>query len=176
MFPGAVTPFQSPFDPSEIVSIGAGGSLTLGFDNPIQDRNDSFGIDFIVFGNTIYLDASFPNGVVGGTLAEPGTIEVSQDGVVWQQVAAQADTPFPTLGYQDLSEPYPTEPGQIPTNFHHLWIQAWIQPGWTSPSCGRLRWVRRRNRRRYFQYRLGLDFLCPDQQPTPVVQWDHARN
>ena len=64
--PGAVTPFHPCFSTNEIVSIGAGGQLTLGFDPPLRDQaNNPFGIDFIVFGNSFFTDAAYPNGVVG---------------------------------------------------------------------------------------------------------------
>src|SRR5690349_700550 len=45
-----VTPFAPPFSTSQIVSIGAGGSLTLQFNAPILNSPaDAFGIDFLIF-------------------------------------------------------------------------------------------------------------------------------
>lgn len=119
-FGGAVTPFQSPFAPEELVSIGFGGQLTLMFDRPIVDRPESswWGADLIVFGNAFYFDSNFPNGIVGGLGAEPGTIEVSQDGTRWYAVQETADGAFPTMGYQDVLDPFPLAPGSEPTDFH----------------------------------------------------------
>jgi hypothetical protein len=52
-FGGPVDPFDPPFLTSQIVSIGAGGSLTLHLDTPIQhNTSNPFGLDFIIFGNT----------------------------------------------------------------------------------------------------------------------------
>ena len=42
--------------PAEVISIGAGGSLTLRFDSPIANSpSNRFGIDFIIFGNTGFI-------------------------------------------------------------------------------------------------------------------------
>jgi len=49
IFPSGVTPFNPAFGTNEIVSIGSGGHLTLGFDTAItNDASHAFGIDFIV--------------------------------------------------------------------------------------------------------------------------------
>lgn len=120
VFPGAVTPFNPPFLGSEVVSIGAGGRIVLAFARPIADDPlNPFGVDLIIFGNTGYIDAAFPAGIVGGTFgAGGGIVEVSADGVHWYTVpGALADSPFPTLGYLDLADPYATEPGRVPSDF-----------------------------------------------------------
>ncbi len=119
IFPGAVTPFNSPFGTDEIVSIGEGGSLVVGFDAPItDDPANPFGIDLLIFGNSFYFDSSFPNGVMGGHATEGGVVEVSQNGINWFLVNnVNADGGFPTLGYQDLAGPFDTNAGTIPTNF-----------------------------------------------------------
>src|SRR5262245_13334475 len=85
-FPGAVAPCNPPFLGSEIVSIGAGGSLILSFDEPVtNDAANPFGIDLIVFGNAGYIDTNFPTGTAGAGLfgAGNGLIELSSNGTTW---------------------------------------------------------------------------------------------
>ncbi len=119
-FGGPVTPFQAPFAPEELVSIGFGGHLTLAFDRAVMDRpaDQWFGADLIVFGNAFYFDQDFPNGIVGGIGVEPGAIEVSQDGDHWYLLQETSDGAFPTMGYQDVLDAFPTVPGNLPTDFH----------------------------------------------------------
>lgn len=130
-FPGAVTPFNPAFLGSEIVSIGTGGHLVLKFDTPVADDPlNPFGVDFLVFGNTGYIDSAFPAGVVGGVFgAGNGVIEVSADGVQWVTVGASAaDRPFPTMGYLDLSDPYSTVPGSVLSDFTRP-VDPGLDPG-----------------------------------------------
>lgn len=119
VFPSAVTPFNSAFGTDEIVSIGAGGQLTLAFSQPVtNDPNNPFGIDLLIFGNAYFVDQSYPNGVAGPVTAEGGVVSVSADGTNWFEVTGvQADGAFPTLGYADLTDPYATMPGLVPTDF-----------------------------------------------------------
>jgi hypothetical protein len=119
-FPGAVTPFNPPFDSDQLVSLGAGGELVVAFDEPVRnDARNPFGIDLLVFGNTGFIDGSFPTGVVAGVFgAEGGSISVSPDGSTWFDVSGvMADGLFPTLGYQDLAGPYDPMAGAVPTDF-----------------------------------------------------------
>jgi len=115
--PGAVTPFVPAFGTSEIVSIGAGGSLTLAFNPPVlDDANNPFGIDLIVFGNSFFADGAWPSGSCGGLAADGGSVQVSSDGVQWITVAgAMADGLFPTMGFTDVG-PYSPTHGLLPTN------------------------------------------------------------
>ncbi len=119
VFPGAVTPFNPPFLGSEIVSIGAGGSLTVRFNEPVtHDAANPFGIDLLVFGNAGYADTNFPVGVAGPLFgAGNGTVEVSADGTHWVTATAQADSAFPTLGYSDLTDPYSPTAGAVLSDF-----------------------------------------------------------
>lgn len=117
-YPGAVSPFNPPFDPGEIVSIGKGGSLTLGFDHDVWNRpSNPFGFDFIVFGNMFYLDQG--NAIADSKFgARNATIEVSKNGTDWFLVpGANPTSGYPTLGYQDLDSPYSTNQGTILTDF-----------------------------------------------------------
>ncbi len=115
--PGVVSPFQPAFLPAELVSIGRGGSLTLSFDPPlVDDARNPFGTDFIVFGNSFFVDVSPPDGVVGGLVADGGIVEASADGVTWFAFASgQADGLLPTLGYADAG-PYATAAGVLLTD------------------------------------------------------------
>ncbi len=121
-FPSVVSPFSPPFGGDEIVSVGFGGSLTLRFDTPIVDSGaNPFGVDFIVFGNSGFIDTSFPSGSVG---ANPGMfgvgalvrVEASADGVSWFDVETRQLDLMPTLGYLD-SGPFDSVPGSVETNF-----------------------------------------------------------
>ena len=119
-FPGAVTPFNPPFDTDQLVSLGAGGELIVAFDEPVRnDPLNPFGIDLLVFGSTGFVDTSFPNGLVGGLFGnEGGSISVSPDGTSWFDVAGVVgDGIFPTMGYQDLTGPYDPMAGSLPTDF-----------------------------------------------------------
>lgn len=118
-FPSAVTPFSPPFDPGDIVSIGAGGSLTVRFDEPVTDDPlNPYGIDLLVFGNAFYTDLAYPSGLAGPLGAESGLIEVSADGLDWRAIPlVSPDGAFPTLGYSDLTDPYSTTPGLVNSDF-----------------------------------------------------------
>lgn len=117
--PGAVTPFVPAFGTSEIVSIGAGGSLTLAFDPPIVDHAaNPFGIDLIVFGNSFFTDGASPTGVCAGLAADNGSVQVTADGVQWITVpGVVADGLFPTMGFVDVG-PYSPTAGSVPTDPH----------------------------------------------------------
>lgn len=79
-------PFNAPYDSAHLVSVGAGGSLTLHFNTPIQNTGaNPFGLDFTIFGNAGFVDADYPNGLADGSLygANSGVthVSVSADGV-----------------------------------------------------------------------------------------------
>lgn len=120
-FPGSVTPFASAFGTDEIVSVGAGGHLTLRFDTAVtDDASNDFGIDLILYGNSFFnVDDFFsPNPVVTGTAADGGTIELSADGINWVTVPGlDADGALPTLGYADETNPFGGPAGAIATDF-----------------------------------------------------------
>jgi len=118
LFPSAVTPFASAYLPTQVCSIGGGGHLAVEFETPVtDDPRNPFGIDLIVFGNSFFIDAAYPAGVVGGFFGDGGTIEVSPDGSTWAPIPnVAADGLFPTLAFEDVG-PYPTRPGSVPTDF-----------------------------------------------------------
>ena len=114
---GAVTPFAPAWLPSQVVSIGAGGSLVLELDAPaVDDPRNPFGIDLIIFGNSFFSDIGGGAGVCGAVAAEGGSIDVSEDGLTWCTVpGVAADGLFPTLGYLDV-DPYDAVPGTVETD------------------------------------------------------------
>ncbi len=117
-FPSVVSPFSPPFGTDEIVSIGNGGWITVGFDTPIANNpGNPYGIDLLIFGNTGFIDADWPNGIVGGVFSDDGgVVEVSADGSTWFEVPGVGDGLFPTLGYLD-SGPYDGSPGSVLSDF-----------------------------------------------------------
>lgn len=117
-FPGDVTMFSSPFGTDEILSIGAGGWVTVSFDAPlVNDSSHPYGVDLIVFGNTFFnLDFGDPNFPIVGITPEPGIVEVSADGSDWRPLSCAADGLFPTQGYLDSGE-FGFPAGSIPTDF-----------------------------------------------------------
>lgn len=86
-----VDPFDPPWQNSQIVSVGAGGSLTLQFDPPIiNDPTHPFGLDFIIFGNAgfiitngDYTGGGVTDGSLFGNNSGVTRIEVSADGTNW---------------------------------------------------------------------------------------------
>ncbi len=121
IFPSVVTPFNPAFGTDEIVSLGAGGSLTLGFDEPIvDDPSNPFGVDFLVFGNSFLVDGDYPNGITIGVFAAPrdARVEVSADGMSWVPARRVASAGlFPTLGYSDVTDPYAIDKGAVNSDF-----------------------------------------------------------
>ncbi|MDP7029111.1 MAG: hypothetical protein QF733_02710 [Phycisphaerales bacterium] len=113
-----VSPFSPAWRPDEVVSLGAGGAITLAFDQPVlDDPANPWGIDLIVYGNAGFIDVAFPAGVCGGLFgADGGDISVSGDGVTWHEISGiHADGLWPTLAWQDAG-PYDEAPGEIPTD------------------------------------------------------------
>jgi hypothetical protein len=74
-------PFNPPYQSSDIVGIGTGGSLTLQFNTPIQNNpNNPFGLDFIIFGHAgfnITNNNYSGGGITDGSLFTGGTADVS---------------------------------------------------------------------------------------------------
>jgi len=131
VFPGGVTPFNPAWGTDELVSVGSGGQLTLGFDTAITNSAaNAFGIDFIVYSNAGFLDTSWsdadPNndgtGVVGSNpfifgAGGAATIQVSDDGTNWITATTTILDLFPTLGYSDYTVPSPGSIGTVETDF-----------------------------------------------------------
>ena len=106
-FPGPVDPFNPPYLTSQIVSVGAGGSLTVQFPSPIQNSaGNAFGLDFIVYGNagfTYDFNTGISNGeLFGGSASGSTRVSVSADNVNYftldTSLAPTLDSYFPTDG------------------------------------------------------------------------------
>ncbi|MCA9276137.1 MAG: hypothetical protein KDA29_08930 [Phycisphaerales bacterium] len=131
VFPGGVTPFNPAFGNDELVSIGSGGHLTLGFDATItNDASHLYGIDLIIFSNSGFVDTSWSDadpsndgsGVVGSNpfvfgAGGEATIQVSQNGTDWFTASITALDLFPTLGYSDYTSTTPGDHGSIESDF-----------------------------------------------------------
>lgn len=106
-FPGPVDPFDPPYLTSQIVSIGAGGSLTVQFDTPILNNPaNPFGVDLVIYGNAGFT-YDFNTGISDGQLFGAATsgstrVSVSSDNVNYftldPSVAPTIDSYFPTDG------------------------------------------------------------------------------
>lgn len=114
VFGGPVDPFSPPYLPSQLLSVGEGGSVTLELGRPaFNDPAHPFGIDFQVFGNTgfVITNADFTGGgVTDGSLFSQkqgvGRVWVSADGVSYYLLdptkAPVLDSFFPTDGSGDF--------------------------------------------------------------------------
>jgi hypothetical protein len=122
-----VVPVYPAFRAFEIVTIGNGGHLTVKFNHPVSNnKNNPYGIDFIVFGNARQSGGQdWTNGnpedvTVGGSVfAEPGIVAVSQDGNDWyyfssgpyaDDFAATASYEWDNVGDEWAEELDPTRP------------------------------------------------------------------
>ncbi len=89
---------SAPWEPSDVVSLGNGGSITVAFDHPVMNNplNVEYGIDFLVFGNAFFATDWQGDGRIIGEYFEPAKVEVSQDGVNFYQIANTfADSMYP---------------------------------------------------------------------------------
>lgn len=117
-FGTATTPFSSAYRSYEIVSLGAGGSLTLQFNEPVVDHPlNPYGLDLLIFGNSFY-SIDFGAGTATGSIdANIGVVEVSANGVDFVPVTGGADGKFPTVGYLDVTDPFAGAAGAVLSDF-----------------------------------------------------------
>jgi PEP-CTERM motif len=98
----AVTPFAPPFSKSQLVSIGAGGEITLQLNTPFaHNPSNPYGIDFNIFANEFFVSSG---GNVSGLFYHTAStlVQVSTDGSDWftlnPSLAPQVGELFPTDG------------------------------------------------------------------------------
>jgi hypothetical protein len=112
LYGGPVDPFDPPYLSSQIVGLGAGGSLTLHFDTPILNAAHAYGVDFIIFGHSGFniTNGDYAGGgITDGSFFTGGTslsrISVSADGTNFYtlnpSLARQIDGLYPTDGSGD---------------------------------------------------------------------------
>jgi hypothetical protein len=112
-----LTPIMGAWGEETVVSLAdffdSPAYIVIEFDHPVvDDPNNPWGLDFIVFGNSFYkaTSGSYLTGLenpanivlTDGLNAEPALVEVSQDGINWytSDTWAEADSFAPTLGYR----------------------------------------------------------------------------
>jgi len=100
-------PFNPAYATTDLVSVGVGGSLTLGFSQPILNTAHAFGLDFSIFGNAGFIITNGDyagGGITDGSLFAQNTgvtrVSVSMDNVTYFELnpllAPTVDTYFPT--------------------------------------------------------------------------------
>lgn len=134
--------FDPPYTPDAVVSLGAGGSLTVKFKTPVLNHpRNRFGIDFMIYGNSGFIitnDFDFDTFSWVGTPATDGSlfgpnegetrVSVSMDGrkfyVLNPALAPTVDGLYPTDGSGDFHTP--VDPTLTAQDFSGL-TQAQIQ-------------------------------------------------
>ncbi|HMO67028.1 MAG TPA: PEP-CTERM sorting domain-containing protein, partial [Verrucomicrobiota bacterium] len=116
-FGGPVDPFSPPWQPGQLLSLGAGGSVTVQFGAPVRDDPaNPFGLDFLIFGSAGFIPPSGDSpggGLTAGPLFAHHTgetrVSVSPDGGSWYvldpALAPTVDGFWPTDGQGDFTRP-----------------------------------------------------------------------
>ena len=120
---GPVDPFNPAYLNSQLVSLGAGGSLTVRFNSPIlNDPGHAFGLDFNIFGNAgfivtnefdlntfTWVGTPRTDGSLFGADTTSTRVSVSADGVLFYTLnpllAPTVDGLFPADGLGDFATP-----------------------------------------------------------------------
>lgn len=137
---GPVDPFDPAYLPSQLVSIGAGGSLTVQFSQPVLNHpRNRFGIDFIIFGNSGFIITNAFDPMTFDWIGVPATdgslfgnnigatrVSVSRDGALFYQLnpalAPTVDGLLPTDGAGDFHTP--TDPSLTAADFSGLTLEG----------------------------------------------------
>ena len=162
-FGDAVEPFNPPYRPVQLLSIGAGGFVTIKFDKPVEDKSKNpFGLDFILFGNTGFIVTNDFDPITYESIGTPATdgstfgnstgatrVSVSKDGEKWYvldpALAPVADGLFPTDGAGDFR--VPTQPGLTAAHFAGATVED-IREFYASSGGGTgydIAWARKAN-------------------------------
>lgn len=118
---GAPTASANPFSPAfrntQLLSVGAGGHLTVQFSTPIaNDPGNPYGLDFVIFGNAgfVITNGNFSGGgITDGSLLGNNSgstrVSVSADNITYYQLnpslAPVVDGLFPTDGSGNFNFP-----------------------------------------------------------------------
>lgn len=83
-------PFNPAYSAAHLVSVGAGGSITLSFSQPILNTAHAFGLDFNIFGNTgfIITNSTDENWNYIGAPATDGSLFANNPGITRVSVSA----------------------------------------------------------------------------------------
>jgi hypothetical protein len=124
VFPGIVSPFNPPYLPSDIVSIGEGGQITLRLSNYAIPQ--SGGLPEIgIFENVGLVATDFPNVRAGSPATAFGidsaNVEVSDNGTHWVSLGS-VTVDVPSNGYTDLSDPFSATPGSALSDFQQPFV------------------------------------------------------
>lgn len=121
----SVDPMTPPFAKTQLISIGAGGQITLQLDTPItNDLSHPFGSDFIIFANSFFVASggSGQNKTTSGSLffhAATTSIQVSLDATTWftlnPSLAPAPGQWFPSYGGGNPL--IPVDPSLTTTNY-----------------------------------------------------------
>jgi hypothetical protein len=120
----SATPFAPAFQKTQLLSIGAGGSLTVEFDTPIQnDPSHPSGLDFTIFGNSFFVESGVTaTGSIFGSTPGSTSVSVSQDGSTFYTLnpalAPTVNYAFPTDGSGNPA--VPVNPALTPADFTGL--------------------------------------------------------
>lgn len=124
-FPGVVSPFNPPYKPNQIVSIGEGGQITLRLSHfAIPQASEP---EIGVFANVGFADNDFPNGLAGDPPftfgIDSAEVSVSEDGLAWTSLGS-VTFDIPTNGYTDSASPFADSPGSSLSDFQQPFTGA----------------------------------------------------
>jgi hypothetical protein len=126
-------PFNPPYGTNQILSVGAGGWLVLGFRTPILNHpHNLYGLDFTIFGNTGFIITNDFDLTTFDWIGEPATdgslfgqstgqthVSVSRDGVNFYELDPVLTPPLdnfpPTDGGGNFQQPL--TPGLVAADF-----------------------------------------------------------